>query len=67
MTAQTVDLRITPELQSDLKQWRTRALMFGGIGAAASALGFFIDHDQFYRSYLWSYIYVVALTAGPLA
>jgi hypothetical protein len=67
MTAQTVDLRITPELQSDLKQWRTRALMIGGICAALSAIGFFIDHDQFYRSYLWSYIYVVALTAGPLA
>ena len=67
MTAQTVDFRISPELQSDMRQWRTRALMIGGICAVLSAIGFFIDHDQFYRSYLWSYIYVVALTVGPLA
>jgi hypothetical protein len=67
MTAQTVDFRITPELRSDLRQWRTRALMIGGIASVLSAIGFFIDHDQFYRSYLWSYIYVVALAVGPLA
>jgi hypothetical protein len=67
MTAQSVDFRITPELQSDMRGWRTRALMIGGIAALLSAAGFFIDHDQFYRSYLWSYIYVVALAVGSLA
>jgi hypothetical protein len=67
MTAQTVDFRMTPELGSDMRQWRTRALMIGVIGAVLSAIGFFVDHDQFYRSYLWSYIYVVALAVGPLA
>ena len=67
MTAQTVDFRISPELQSDLRQWRTRALVAGAIGTLLSAIGFFVDHDQFYRSYLWSYIYVVGLTVGPLA
>ncbi|HTS61634.1 MAG TPA: hypothetical protein VMH28_06395 [Candidatus Acidoferrales bacterium] len=67
MTAQVVDFRITPELRSDLQRWRWRAAVVGGIGAALSAIGFFVDHDQFYRSYLWSYLYVVALTVGPLA
>jgi hypothetical protein len=67
MTAQTVDFNITPELRGDMRQWRTRALMIGGFAALLSAVGFFIDHDQFYRSYLWSYIYVVALAVGPLA
>lgn len=67
MTAQTVDFRISPELQSDLRSWRTRALIVGGVGTLLSAVGFFVDHDQFYRSYLWAYIYVVALTVGPLA
>ncbi|HJZ94890.1 MAG TPA: hypothetical protein VKE70_00150, partial [Candidatus Solibacter sp.] len=67
MTAQTVDFNITPELRSDMGQWRRRALIFGAVGAVLSAIGFFIDHDQFYRSYLWSYIYVVALAVGPLA
>src|SRR5256886_11568766 len=41
--------------------------MIGSICAALSAIGFFIDHNQFYRSYLWTYIYVVGLTVGPLA
>jgi hypothetical protein len=67
MTAQTVDFRISPELREDLRRWRTRALIAGAIGTLLSAIGFFVDHDQFYRSYLWSYIYVVALTVGPLA
>jgi len=67
MTAQTVDFAVSPELQSDLRRWRTRALMAGAAGAALSAIGFFVDHDQFYRSYLWSYIYVLGLTIGPLA
>jgi hypothetical protein len=67
MTAQMVDFRVTPELKSDLQRWRARAAIVGGIAAALSAVGFFVDHDQFYRSYLWSYIYVVALTVGPLA
>ena len=67
MTAQTVDFNITPELRTEMRQWRTRAAIAGIIGTVLSFIGFFIDHDQFYRSYLWSYIYVVALTVGPLA
>jgi hypothetical protein len=67
MIAQFLDFSVSPELRTDLRQWRTRALIVGVIGALLSAIGFLIDHDQFYRSYLWSYIYVVALTVGPLA
>jgi hypothetical protein len=67
MTAQTVDFSITPELRTELRQWRTRAAIAGAVGLVLSFIGFFIDHDQFYRSYLWSYIYVVGLTVGPLA
>ena len=67
MTAQTVDFRISPELQADLRQWRKRALIAGAVGTVLSAIGFLIDHDQFYRSYLWSYLYIVGLTVGPLA
>jgi hypothetical protein len=67
MTAPAVDFRITPELTGEFRRWRSRAMAVGGAGALLSAIGFFVDHDQFYRSYLWSYIYVVALTVGPLA
>jgi hypothetical protein len=67
VTAQTVDYSITPELQEDLKQWRNRAGIAGIAGAVLCAVGFFMNPFQFYRSYLWAYIFIVALSVGPLA
>ena len=67
MTAQALDFNASAELRGDLKRWRTRALAVGVIGTLLCAVGFFADPFQFYRSYLWSYIYVVALSVGPLA
>jgi hypothetical protein len=68
MMAQTVDFSIPAQLQSDMRQWRTRALIAGVLGTAISAAGFFVaGPNQFYRSYLWSFIFVVALAVGPLA
>jgi hypothetical protein len=67
VTAQTVDFSIPSELQEDLKQWRTRALIAGVAGTLLCAVGFFMNPFQFYRSYLWAYIFVVALAVGPLA
>jgi hypothetical protein len=67
VTAQHIDFNVTPELRSDMARWRTRALNIGAAGLVLSAIGFLFDHDQFYRSYLWSYIYVVALAVGSLA
>jgi hypothetical protein len=67
MMARTVDFSISPALRDDLKQWRTRAQIAGIAGALLTALGFFLTSpNQFYRSYLWSYIFVVALSLGPL-
>ena len=67
MMARTVDFNLSSELRRDLGQWRTRAAVVGAAGAILSAGGLFISPNQFYRSYLWSYIFVVALTVGPLA
>lgn len=68
MMANAVDYRITPQLRSDLRQWRTRALIAGVLGSVVSAAGFFIaGPTPFYRSYLWSFMFVVALTLGPMA
>jgi hypothetical protein len=67
MTAQGIDFSITPELRDELRGWGKRARLVGIAATVLSAVGFFINHDQFYRSYLWSYIYIVALTVGPLA
>ena len=68
MTARAHDFNISTELKADLTQWRTRAAAVGAGGALLSAIGFFVaGPNQFYRSYLWSYIFVVALSLGPLA
>src|ERR1043166_7014016 len=67
MTAQTVDFSITPELRGELKQWRNRAAIVGIAGTLLCLIGLFVSPFQFYRSYLWTYIFVVALSVGPLA
>src|ERR1035438_9521725 len=67
MTAQGLDFQVSPELRSDLKKWRTRALGVGIFGALACGVGFLISPFQFYRSYLWSYLFVVGLAVGSLA
>ena len=67
MTAQGYDFRVSTELAHDLKMWRTRALAAGVIGTALCAAGFLTDHDQFYRSYLWAYVFVVGISLGQMA
>ncbi len=67
MTAQAVDFSIPAELASQLKRGRGRALLIGGLGAALCLAGLVRSPFQFYRSYLWSYLFVAGLSAGSLA
>jgi hypothetical protein len=68
MMAPALDYGITPQLRTDLRRWRTRALIAGIAGTAVSAAGFFAEGPtQFYRSYLWPYMFIIAITIGPLA
>jgi hypothetical protein len=67
MTAQALDFNASAELRDDFKRWRTRALAAGIAGAVLCAVGLVVSPFQFYRSYLWAYLYVVALSVGPLA
>ena len=39
MMANAVDYSITPQLRTDLRQWRTRALIAGVVGRVVSAVG----------------------------
>src|ERR1035437_4603619 len=54
-------------LQDDLKRWRSVALAVGIAGAGLCAIGFFTSPFQFYRSYLWSYLFIVGVSVGSLA
>ena len=68
MTAEAVDFNISPELQRDIRQWRGRAVVVGAVGLLLTVLGAFIGpNGQFFRSYLWSYVFLVGLGLGSMA
>jgi hypothetical protein len=67
MTAAALDFSINQELARDIRGWRTRALIAGGIGSVLLLAGIFVDPFQFYRSYLWAYVFCVGLASGSLA
>jgi hypothetical protein len=54
-------------LEDDLKRWRSRALAAGIAGAVLCAIGLFTSPFQFYRSYLWFYLFIVGVSVGSLA
>jgi hypothetical protein len=62
-----VDYRVSPELETDVKSLRTKAGAVGLIGLALTIVGAFVDKDQFFRSYLWAFVFWVGLSVGCLA
>ncbi len=68
MTALAVDFTIPAELRSEMRRWRNGAAVVGAAGAVLTAVGMVaVSANQFYRSYLWSYIFVLGLSLGPMA
>jgi len=68
MTAQGLDFRIPAELRSEMRRWRNGAAAVGAAGAVLTAIGMVaVSPNQFYCSYLWSYIFVLGLSLGPMA
>jgi hypothetical protein len=67
MTAQGLDFSIPTELRDELRQWRTRAGIVGAVASVLLIIGAFLSPAQFFRSYLWSYVFYVGLAVGPLA
>jgi hypothetical protein len=43
-----------------------KALMFGGLGAAATVAGFFVQRDTFFQSYLIGYMFWMYIVLGSL-
>ena len=52
---------------ADIDARRSRALVAGGIGLAACALGFIFDRDHFFRSWLIAYLLFLGIALGSLA
>lgn len=67
MTAAALDFSVNESLAQQMRQWRTRSLIAGVVGAVLLVIGLFVDATQFYRSYLWAYVFCVGLASGSLA
>jgi hypothetical protein len=52
---------------ADLDARRSRALIVGLVGLAVCALGFIIDRDHFFRSWLIAYLLFLGIALGSLA
>ena len=59
-------IRQSEALKPLLDSSRNKALVIGLVASAFAIWGFFVDHDQFFRSYLLAFIYWVSLTLGSL-
>ena len=68
MIAERTDYSVPTELKSTLNGLFTKSLGVGLIGLVATVAGYFVlGPKEFFLSWLWAYIYIIALTVGPLA
>ncbi|MBV8731779.1 MAG: hypothetical protein JO336_18380, partial [Acidobacteriia bacterium] len=67
MTAAALDFSVSTELRDTIRSWRTRFLALGIVGVILLAIGWLTSPAQFYRSYLWGYVYVLGIAAGSMA
>jgi hypothetical protein len=58
---------IPPDLAADMRGWRTRFLVVGAVALILCVIGGFFNADQFYRSYIWSYMFFIGLPLGATA
>jgi hypothetical protein len=58
---------IPADLDRDLRRFQTRALIVGAVGLLLGGVGAFFSPLQFFRSYLWAYLFYIGLTLGCTA
>ena len=52
---------------ADIDVPRARALIVASIGLVGCAIGFYLNHEQFYRSWLIAYLLFLGITLGSMA
>jgi hypothetical protein len=67
MIASRADFRISTDLENDLKSLRVKAGAIGLIGIVLTVVGAFVDQPQFFRSYLFAYVFWLGISIGCLA
>jgi hypothetical protein len=65
MSAQ--DFTISPQLGRDLGRVQQRSLLVGVVALVACAIGAVFSPDQFFRSYLFSYLFYIGMALGCMA
>lgn len=58
---------LTPELELSRSRWQKRALIVGGVLYIASIIGGVFSPNQFFRSYLYAYLFWLGLALGSMA
>jgi hypothetical protein len=58
---------VTPELALSLSRWQKLALILGIVLAVISAAGAFFSPNEFFRSYLFGYLFWIGLALGSMA
>ena len=61
-----MEMTYTPPV-ADIDGRRSRALIAGGVGLALCALGFVVDRDHFFRSWLVAYLLFLGISLGSMA
>jgi len=64
MIRTSVDYRVSAELETDIKSLRTKAGILGIVALILTIVGAFLDKEQFFRSYLWAYVFWLGLSVG---
>ena len=67
MIAQAFNFDVSGEVQDSLQKRRRRAGLLGILGVIVLVAGLIGSPAQFYRSYLWAYIFCLGITLGSLA
>ena len=50
----------------DIDVYRARALKAGGLGLLACAIGFVVDRDHFFRSWLIAFLFFLGIALGSM-
>jgi hypothetical protein len=65
--AQDRSFAMPPDLLADMRGWRTSLLIVGIVALAICIIGGFFNADQFYRSYIWCYMFFIGVPLGATA
>jgi hypothetical protein len=61
------DFSISPQFGRGMERVQRKSLLLGGVALLVCVIGALFSPDQFFRSYLFSYLFYIGLTLGCMA